>query len=91
MKKLYAIHDRVANCIIGGIVCERNDAVVTRMFSHLLRDTNSAVGAHPADHDLMCLGSMEDDGTITAIRPEIVVTGAAIAAAAYLDAQETAK
>lgn len=87
MRNLYGIHDRVANSIIGGLVIERNDGVILRMFDHLLRDKNTAVGLHPADHDLVKLGSITDDGTITAIRPEIVATGAAIAASHYLDDQ----
>lgn len=79
MRNVYAIYDRVAITTIGALVVERSHAQVIRLFNDLLGDTNTQVGKHPADFDLLYLGKIADDGQLLPERPETIASGAAYA------------
>jgi len=79
-KNLYAIVDRVAEDIIGGVHLYAHDAPAVRMFSDLHAADGTSIKKHPTDFDLVCLGTMDEKGGITA-EFRVVLTGAACAAA----------
>lgn len=82
MKIIYAIRDRIANDLAGTfpLVVMRTDGQAVRYFSDSLATPNSALGAHPQDYELIKLGTVNDDGTILAQKPEVIITGTALTA-----------
>lgn len=93
MKSIYSVYDLKSESLIGGLITERLDAPAIRAFHDALDPKNNSIlAAHPADFQLMCLGTIEDDGRIfiSPDGPTVVATGAQWAAANYL-AEEVAK
>lgn len=83
MKTIYAIRDRIANDLAGyyPLATFRTDGQAVRYFADSAALDKSAIGQHPTDYELVKLGTVEDDGTITALaRPTIVITGDALIA-----------
>lgn len=83
MKTVYAIRDRIANDLVGyyPLAVFRTDAQAVRYFGDSIAQEKSALGSHPHDYELLKLGTVDDDGTMTALgRPEVVITGTAITA-----------
>lgn len=77
---IYAIYDNVAQAIIGGLHIQPHAAPAIRMFGDVAALPNSSIGLHPADFDLVQLGVLNEDNTITP-QKEIILTGANWAAA----------
>nr|QJB20331.1 MAG: nonstructural protein [Microvirus sp.] len=92
MKALYAIFDIAASAIIGGVHVFHGDAPAIRFFGDLVGDPQTMMGRHPKDHQLMCLGHLnEETGVIqTEDGPSVVITGEAMKAA-QTAAQENAQ
>lgn len=80
-RSLFVIHDKVAETFIGQIIVERHPAPVCRIFHALLADNKTSLAQHPQDYNVVHIGYIEDDGTITPIAPLIIATGAAWLAA----------
>lgn len=68
---LYSVRDRVANQFIGGVMVFANDAVAVRVFADVAKDSNSVIGGHVADHDLLCVGEFHHEYGVAA-RGEVV-------------------
>lgn len=77
MQKLYIIWDRVAEAFIGGIILQRSDAPVVRMFNELLADPQTQLAKHPADYDLRFVGTIDDDGSVIGAGHVVISTGQA--------------
>lgn len=85
MKRLYAIYDRLAQEIVGrsmyAIMCMRTDQEATRYFADAIYDETSILAKHPADYELIYLGTMNDRGHLKAQEiPTIIITGDALVA-----------
>lgn len=82
-RRIYAIRDRIALDLAGyyPLVVMRTDAQAVRYFGDSLAETKSSLGAHPGDYELIYLGEIDDDGTIRAQSPELVITGSTLIAA----------
>lgn len=77
MKRLYQVYDKRAGSIAGPIMAERIDAPAIRTFFDILKNPQTLPGQHPADFDLLCVGTQDDEtATIDAwTRPDVIVTG----------------
>lgn len=64
-KKLYAIRDTLAGDLSGGVLVLANDTVAIRFLGDVIAQGENAVAKHPNDHELVCLGDIESDGTIS--------------------------
>lgn len=78
--KIFAIYDNVADSIIGGLHLHPHHAPAIRMFGDVATLPNSSIGLHPEDFDLLLLGVLNEDHTITPCK-EIILAGATWAAA----------
>ena len=83
MKRLYGIYDRVAAELIGRamyiLLTFRTDEEAARYFADAINDNTTILHKHPADYELLNLGSMDDQGNIDSeIRH--VITGDALVA-----------
>lgn len=87
MRSIYTVYDLKAESIVGGLIMERLDAPAIRAFHDALDPKSQSILAqHPADFALLCIGTIDDAGTIIAPdAPETIATGAQWAAAAYLN------
>jgi len=77
--RIYAIHDVIAEAIIGGLHLFANDAAACRMFSDVAGDPKTFVAKRPQDYNLIGLGVLDE--TAVAIDPvaggnEVVLSGA---------------
>lgn len=82
MKKLYAIQDTASQMIIGGVHVFAHDAAAIRFFGDLVADSQTMMGRHPNDHNLLVLASLDEENgeLLTDGCPSVVVTGAALKA-----------
>lgn len=78
---IYAIRDKKAEQIIGGLRLHPHPSTAVREFGDIGLDTKSMINRHPDDFELVQLGELTDDHT--AIEPiyNVVITGTAWAAA----------
>lgn len=76
IRHIYALFDNVANAIVGGLILHYHDAPAIRTYTDIANIPESTVGMHPQDYDLLDLGTINDNGIITADR-RTVLTGAA--------------
>lgn len=74
--KLYCIFDNVARELVGTIIRVANDEVARRSFHDALQQPNTPVASHPADFDLLFLGSVDQLGNITAGPVDVLARGA---------------
>lgn len=75
--KLYLIKDTLANTVFGGLIRVSNDEVARRNFYDALQAKDSPLNAHPADYNLLCVGTMDETTGIINPQdiPNIVATG----------------
>lgn len=76
MEKIYAIYDTVAKAIIGQLQLLRHDAAAVRFFGDVASQKQTIVGQHPADFELISLGTLGEAEFIFAER-EVIITGTA--------------
>lgn len=76
MRHIYTVYDTVARTVLPSLIIEQSDAPAIRAFHDALNAPNSLLAQHPADFNLILLGSLEDDGTIfPADAPVTLATG----------------
>lgn len=79
VKKLYAVYDKVAGELFGGIVQEPREAPAIRAFYDALGDKQGPFASHPDDYQLLELGELETEtGLILPVlgeSPIVVATG----------------
>lgn len=61
---IYAIIDKVAGQIIGGLQAHKHEAAAVRFYSDVAAMKESLVGKHPQDFDLYRLGHVNLDHEI---------------------------
>lgn len=80
-KGLYVIIDRKAEEMLGNVIhVTRAEAPAVRSFDDAARMPNSIIGQHPEDFDLVRLGFLEEDNTLT-VDTEVILKGSTWAAA----------
>lgn len=79
-KLIYAIYDNVAEAIIGGLHLHAHAAPAIRMFGDVATLPNSQIQLHPSDFDLLLLGVLNEDNSISPCK-ETILTGATWSAA----------
>lgn len=72
--RLYAVRDLVAECLIGAIIMEREEAPAIRGFRDAVLDGESTIGRHPRDYELLYLGDINDSSGKLAPLTEALVT-----------------
>lgn len=87
MRNMYIVFDVKSESVLGGIVLEVKDAPAIRAFHDALNPKNNSVlSQHPADFELLVIGTIFDDGRIVAAdAPSTVATGAQWAAANLME------
>lgn len=79
MKKIFGIRDRVAQELVGlrmySLMVFRTNEEAARYFSDAINDTTSILNKHPADYELIDVGTVTDDGLIIGKTPELIITG----------------
>ncbi|WNK13867.1 MAG: nonstructural protein [Microvirus sp.] len=75
MQKLYIVYDKVAETIVGNIIQCPNDAPAIRLFHDALKG-ETQLSLHPADYELVLIGSILETGFMEATIPTSVATGA---------------
>lgn len=67
---IYAIYDKVAHGIVGGLHLHKHQAAAERFYNDVMGTRDTVVGQHPEDYDLIRVGTlMESDGFL----PELEV------------------
>lgn len=86
-KQVYAVYDKVAADIVGGLFVFTHDAPAVRIFVDGLNDASTSLNKHPADYALLCLGDIvpaHDGQAIPSLdgynKARVVLDGAAWAA-----------
>lgn len=74
-RRLYTVYDVVAASSLGTVIAESADAPAIRAFNDALANSNSLLGQHPADFNLLYLGELDESGEITPVKPETIATG----------------
>lgn len=72
---IIAIIDTLAKDIIGPIQVFAHPAPAVRMFSDVANDNRTAIHNHVEDHELVMLGTLNEDLTVTADY-KVIITGA---------------
>lgn len=80
-KQIYAVWDKVAQDLTGGLMLFSHDAPVIRIFTDGLADPQTMLNKHPADYDLVCLGFCDVVDGVPSVHgialPRVVLSGAA--------------
>lgn len=85
---IITVRDNVAQDTVGPIQLIRHEAQGVRYFSDIAVDPQTMVHRHVTDYDLVQLGVLQDDLTITPDQ-RIIITGAAWNAAQERTQQES--
>lgn len=92
MRRLYVVYDLLAAAMIAAVMEFRHDAAAVRAFGDILSDPQSMLSKHPADFDLLCVGTVSETGLVVGFpEHEVVITGAAWKAAQQPDGPELVK
>lgn len=79
-KQIYAVWDKIAQDLTGGLMVFTHDAPVIRIFTDGLADASTMLNKHPQDYDLVCLGEVDtQDGECVLFgmnKPRVVLSGA---------------
>lgn len=79
IRRLYVVRDTLAGSIVGGVVAFAHDAAAVRFFGDAATDPNTAINRHPADHDLLVIGEIDDEAaSIRPIGPDVIVNAATL-------------
>lgn len=82
IRKLYVIRDTVAMAAVSQIMMFPHDAVAVRSFSDIASDPQTNLSRHVDDHELMCIGELDDElCVILSTVARLVLTGTAWRAA----------
>lgn len=80
---LYIVWDNKAEDITGGLAAvHKADAPAMRMFADMVTRPNSPLAQHADDYELVCIGTLDDNGEINSAERRIVTTARLIVAAA---------
>lgn len=88
MKKcLYVVRDTLAEDVVGGVLMFPSDGPAVRFFGDVLAEPKSSVAAHPNDHVLTYIGSIDAESGVIDLEgsPRDVVSAAAIVASRQME------
>lgn len=88
MNNIYAVYDKLAQSIIGGLHLLANDASAIRFFGDILQEQNSRLAAHPEDYDLISLGHIQYASDRATIQEKYFFVVSAVAVLATINAQK---
>lgn len=72
---LYVVRDVEAR-YAGQVLTFRHDAVATRWFADMVQDPQTSINKHPRDHELVQVGTLDDEtGEVAQMPPRVVLTG----------------
>lgn len=80
VKNVYAIWDKSAETIVGGVHLFPNDTAAIRFFGDIAIDSQTFVSRHIDDHDLLILGKLDEEDAVLIpvdLGDKVVITGAA--------------
>jgi hypothetical protein len=82
-KGIYAIYDKSAQAIVGGLHLYVNDAAAIRFFGDVAVDPQTFVARHIEDHDLIKIGVLDEVNALVTdcLQYVEVITGTAWKAA----------
>ena len=63
-KSLYIVYDLIARSVLGSVIQESSDAPAIRAFYDAMRSKGSLLEQHPADFNLLLVGTILSDGAI---------------------------
>lgn len=66
---VYAIRDKVAGMLIGGLYVHKHDAAAIRFFSEAAKQPESMIGKYPADFELVQCAIVDNDGNFYGLDP----------------------
>lgn len=74
---MIAIVDTLAHDIVGPITLHKNAVTAMRMWDDVCRMERSAIAQHVADHELRCVGYLEDESKDWQVSPanDVLITG----------------
>lgn len=74
---LIIVEDKLGHDIVGPITLHKNSVTALRMWDDICRMEKSALSAHIADHQLVCVGYIDDESKDWKIVPDhqILITG----------------
>lgn len=88
-RKIFAVYDLKSMTILGAVLMmHKHDAPAIRDFNDALSDDRGIFSKHPEDYNLLCLGDIDDEGSIIPAGPRVVLTGEAWASARNVSSQE---
>lgn len=76
---VYAIFDKVAVMLVGGLYLQKHDAAAIRFFHDVASAEQSLIRRHPGDFQLIRLGAVDEEGNVLAER-EVILEGSSWAA-----------
>lgn len=74
-ESIYTLYDRVALARTGGVVLNRSDAAVIRMFNDLM-ESDERFSNHADDYEIRKIGLIDEQGNITPCLAITVASGA---------------
>lgn len=76
-RQLIIIIDTLAHDIVGPITVHKNNVTALRMWDDICRMEKSAIAAHIADHQLICVGTIDDETKDWTVTPDfqVLITG----------------
>lgn len=76
--ELYQLYDKTARSVAGPIMMQKHAAPAIRDFHSILANTDTMPGRYPEQFDLLHVGTQDEEtGTLAAVEPRPVATGAA--------------
>jgi len=91
MTNVYAVFDKLAQQVIGGLHLLANDAAAVRFFSDILQEPNSRLAGHPEDYELISLGELKYFGDRVSLQAASSIIVSATAVLSTLNAQKEPK
>lgn len=72
---IYAVYDRKAQSLVGGLFMYRHPAAAIRYFTDGLQQKDTVLSMHPEDFVLYRLGHLNEDGLSIEPDQELVLSG----------------
>lgn len=72
---IYAVRDKLAERLVGGLQLQPHDAPAVRFFTDLAADDQTMIAKHLGDHELVRLGYVDISTGELVAALDVVVTG----------------
>lgn len=74
-KSIYVVWDIIAAAMVGPLMVFQHDAPASREFTEVLADPKTSLGRNPADYQLLKIGEISENGTLSPGLVTTVLTG----------------